>query len=227
MGYSWNPSDSTAHQTAMSGGGAAAGFVMSGGGMGGTTGVLDWEKTPQYAGKVATTLLSAGAAAASGAAAFSSAAGPGGTIAGVVLGAVGIAVQGGLDAYDTQKAIAMLKKALADAKGLPAGTARKDELVEAIEYCVRKRGVKFNKSVANASIVGQPFNPLYKAGKAIYKKAMGTKGVNRAHYADLVMGLAKEPGKVGEIARLIVQTIVGEQYDNVAKKALETAFKSG
>ena len=227
----------SAQESGMTGGGGVASWVSNFGAMGGTTGLLNVEKDHQ--GKVTrsvnsrvavTTLLGAGAAAASGAAAFSAAAGPGGAIAGAVLGTVSGAITGGLAAYDGQKAIAALTQVhdllLVVLRHEP-GNVEAAELEECVRYCLGKNAVKRNKGIANASIVGQPMTALYKAGKAIYKTAQGTKGVNRKKNAEQLLKLAKQNSPIGVQARKVVEIIIMKDYDRIASDAVADAMKSG
>jgi hypothetical protein len=226
----------SAQQSGMQGGAGIGSWVSNVGGMGSTTGLL--KVTRNANGTVtrsidrrvaATTLLNAGAAAASGAAAFSVAAGPGGAVAGAVLGAVGGAISGGLAAYDAQKTIASIGQLIERAQKpttviKPADRA---ELLEALNYCVRKSAVKRNKGIANATIVGQPATVLYKGAKAVYKFAKGTKGVNREKYAEYLVEKAKSKDEAGNIAREAVRSIMDMNYDQIAKSAVADAMKSG
>jgi hypothetical protein len=191
------------------------------GGLASTTGLLGSGKSIDPR-KAATSLLQAGAVAASGAATFSATAGPGGAIAAAVLTTVGTGVEGGLNAYDAQKTIARLQEAYRSAKQL-----NDPEMVEKIEWLMRKQEIKFNKGVANATLVAQSGVVAYKTGKAIYKWAKGTKGVNRAGAAEYFIEKAKGSGQTGMIARMVIQAVVAQSYEQLAKSALSDAFKSG
>ncbi len=223
----------SARESGMSGGGGVASWSANLGGMSGTTGLLEVDEAGKRGinGRVAaTTLLSAGAAAAGGAVTFCAAAGPGGAVAGAVLGTVGAAVSGGLAAYDAQKTIAGLKQVETKVdtflKTNP-GDADAIALKECITYCVGKSGVKFNKGVANATIAGQPLTALYKTGKAIYKFAKGTKGVNRRANATSVVKLSEKSTVIGGYAREVVKAIIAKDYEKIATDAIADAMKSG
>jgi hypothetical protein len=226
----------SAQQSGMQGGAGIGSWVSNVGGMGSTTGLLTMERQPDgtYKRKInkgvaATTLLNAGAAAASGAATFSVAAGPGGAVAGAVLGAVAGAVSGGLAAYDAQKTIASIEQLLERAQNPNAAIKPDDrvQLVEALQYCIRKTAVKRNKGIANATVVGQPATVLYRGAKAVYKFAKGTKGVNREKYADYLVEKGKSKDVAGNIAREAVASIMKANYDEIAKGAVADAMKSG
>jgi hypothetical protein len=204
-------------------GSATGSMIGNAGGLNGTTGLYStnggFDKRA-----LANTLLQAGSATAGGFASFGSAASMtgGGAIAGTVIGALAQGLKGGLNAYDAQKAMAALKECALDAKRLHDA-----ELEEKIGWLMQKQQRKFSKGAADASLVAQPGVMLYRAGRAIYKGAKGTKGVNREAAASWFVDAAKAGGQRGMIANKVIQAVVNMEYEKLAKTALADAFKSG
>lgn len=196
------------------------------GGLGGTTGLYDSIKGVNKRA-VAQTCIKTASACASGAATFaSSTTAGGGVVAGVILGSLGDALSGGLQAYDAQKCRAALNRCLDAAYALHNYPGVDHQLVEALEGCVAKQNIKFRTGVGKATVVGQPGVHIYRAGKAIYKGVKGTKGVGRATRAAYLVDKAKQDDTGGEIAREAIKAIMGMQFDQIATKAVAEAMKS-
>ncbi|MFK7699316.1 hypothetical protein [Pseudomonas caspiana] len=222
--------------TQLSGGFGQAGWVANVGGLSGTSGLLvvDRDSNGAITRRVerrvaANTAITMCASAASGAATFSQAAGPIGGIVGSAAGMVSTALKGGLAAYDGQKAIAQLKQIQMSLGNLSSKGSPDLQLVaEALDYCIGKQSLKRNKGLADASIVGQPGNAFYKGGKAIYKFAKGTKGVNRAVVAKALVQIAKKnSGDASVIARRIIEIVAANNFENILTNAVADSLKSG
>jgi hypothetical protein len=239
-GWQYDPSAGSTGEARMTGGAAVATFIATAGGLGSTSGLLT--VTPDGQGGVrrgvdarvaATTGLTAMAAAASGAAAFSQIAGPGGAVAGTVLGMIGTAVNGGLAAYDAQGTKATLleiqKYAIAATRTGEKGEDI-DAVLEALDFCIHQQGVKFAKGVANTSIVGQPLLIGYKTGRALQKWADGTKGVARDSISRQLVEISKKPDGTASapgLARRIIAAVVAKNYDSIMQDAVSNAMKTG
>jgi len=197
-------------------GGMANGFDLSG-----TSDI--YNSVDGFDGRnVVSTSLQVGSAVANGVSTFASAAGPGGTIAGVVLGAVGEAVSGGLNAYDAQKTIAGLKIERDN-----AWRENKAELATIIDACINKAKGKKRQGIAKASIIGQPGVMAYRTGRAIYKSFKGTKGVGRTQRATRLYEMAVNgSGPEQKIAQKVIAIICGEQMETVLKNTIAEAMKS-
>ena len=148
-------------------------------------------------------------------------------IASSVVGTVCKGISGGVTAHKAQKAIAALEQAYHAADMLPDSNEDRVLLMYTIDRCIGKQRVKRNKGIANATLVGQPLNTLYRAGKAAWKFAKRTKGVHRRENAQNLMGIAKKQGDAGKIARDAIKAIIDQNYEEIATKALEDAMKSG
>lgn len=199
-----------------SGAGIATGFGMSG-----TSDLYNSEDGLQGR-NIGMACLQLGSAAAGGAAAFSSAAGPGGTIAGVVFGVVGEAVGGGLNAYDAQKTIAALK-----IQHKKANRSNCQELGSIIESCMAKAKGKRAQGVAKATVAGQPGVMAYRTGRAIYKAIRGTKGKGRKERSERLYHFALNGNPVEKtIAQAVIVAICGDKMDQVLKNSISDAMKS-
>jgi hypothetical protein len=222
----------------LSGGSGQAGWISNLGGLSGSgNNLLSVER--DGAGAVtrsvdrraaATTALALCASAASGAATFSQAAGPIAGAVGTAVGMVSTALTGGFTAYDGQKAIAQLKAIQASLSESTSVQWTQDlKLVaDALDYCISKQTVKRNKGVADATLLGQPVNAIYKGGRAVVKFAKGTKGANRAMTAETLVQIAKKNvGTAPKIARRMIEIIAAQNFESVLTNAVADALKSG
>ncbi|KAB0486899.1 hypothetical protein SAMN04490202_0354 [Pseudomonas reinekei] len=177
----------------------------------------------------ASAAISVLAGAATGAAAFTQLAGPGGAVAGAAFNMIGTALTGGLAAYDSQKCIAELRRldGMLDVPNLH-WTEDLVTVSMAIEYCIGKQQVKFNKGVSNATGVGQPLVAAYRGGKAVMKWIQGTKGKNRQQISkELVRIAQKNNGIAPEMARQVISAIAAQNFDSFIVDSVANAMKSG
>jgi hypothetical protein len=238
-GWVWDPNAGSHLESGMAGGSAMAGWVGTLGGLSNTGGLLNvtYDENGNPIRSIdkrvaATTAITVCAGAANGAAALSQIAGPGGAIAGTALGMITTAVSGGFAAYDAQKAIAQLKlihdEVWAAQTSLKGGDNDLYEVSDILGYCIGKQGVKRNKGIANASLVGQPLGGLYKSGKAIDKYIKGTKGQGRTQAAKGLLAIAKKnTGPAAGFARRVIETIAAKNFENILTDAIADAMKSG
>ncbi|MFA5985305.1 MAG: hypothetical protein WC782_14915 [Methylococcaceae bacterium] len=150
-----------------------------------------------------------------------------GTAFAIGVGVVTDAVTNGIAAYDSQKSVAALKQLISQHSLASAtGGSERSELYEIVQYCIGKRTSKRDRQIAKAVPVSGFGVSLYQGGKAIYKMAKGTKGVNRQKYADLLYSYAARNDEVGTIAKKIVAIIAGANFEQLLKNSLQSAMKS-
>lgn len=221
--------------------------MSSGFGTAGTTGLLRVQvgadgKAHRSIGKreAAQTAFRAMNAAAAGVATYGSGATCGGAaIAGAAVGLVATAVEGGFTAYDAQKTRAKLLRLIdaVEAKSAILGRAGNDasspeamdgwELYNCLLKCVGKTEHKLAYAAGNISVVGQPIVAGVRAGRAIAKFAMGTKGVGRQTRSETLYRLASNTQSPWcQIANDAINAICAQKFEDFVKGALADAMKS-
>lgn len=234
-GNIYDPGAGSVGESRMTGGAQFATWFSNFGGLAGVSDlvVVDADGRRQINGRVAvTTGLTVMAAAASGASAFSQLAGPGGAVAGSVLGLLSTAATGGFAAFDAQSTRAALlqiqEKAVAAKKMGEKGDI--DAVLEALEFCLKQQRRKFYKGVGNATMAGQPIVALYRTGRAIQKTVNGTKGVGRADVSRQLVEISKKPSSTDAapgLARQIIAAVVAKNYDSIMQDAVSSAMRTG
>ncbi len=152
---------------------------------------------------------------------------PGAGPAGSVISMVGRAIGGGLNAYDAQNTVAELKAIAVSLNGSSLSASDKSKLQGCLDHLLAKQGIKFKAGVSNATVIGQPGETIYRAGKAIYKFAKGTKGVHRQESAQALIDMLKSPNADAKgFAERILMAVAKNDFDKMIKATIANVFKS-
>lgn len=157
----------------------------------------------------------------------SAAAGPYAAVAATGLNMVLGSISDGINAYDTQKTVAILKslkKHLAQVQNPQA----KNDLETALDVAITKKTRHRDISIGQASTlqIGKIGVAAYRAGRAIHKKRTGTKGKSRENAADTIIKYLDSKGPEGYIAREIVKAIAKQNFDSILKNSIKESLRS-
>lgn len=144
---------------------------------------------------------------------------------GIGVGLVCNAISNGIDAYDTQKTVAALRKLSKEKLPRVSGQER-DDLEFVIELAWKKKNRHVGIAVGSAIPVGSIGVSIYRGIRGAHKKRTGTKGVSRKQAADILLEYKNKPGPAGDIAREIIVIVAGRNFEDLMKKSIANALKS-
>jgi hypothetical protein len=156
----------------------------------------------------------------------STAAGPYGAAVSAGLSMVLGSISDGIDAYDTQKTVAILKKLEREVAGLPEPA--KSDLGYVLEIAIKKKTRHRDIAIGQASTLqlGKIGVGVYRMGRAIHKKRTGTKGVSREKAAEDLLKYIRAGGRAGDIAKKIVAAISRQNFDDMLKNSIKESLRS-
>ncbi len=189
-----------------------------------TAGPAPWLNAIKYGAGVASGVVGAAAPAA----------GPYGAIVATGVGMIVGTISDGIDAYDTQKVVAALKRLRALMLGnlfRSTGAANDPDyqaLLQVLDVALEKKERHRDIAIGQAATlqVGRIGVAAYRAGRAIQKKISGTKGVGREEAAATLMRLRDQNGWAGEVAREIVKVLCKKSFDDLLKSSIKESLRS-
>jgi hypothetical protein len=190
----------------------------------GGTHLDDWSSKPApWLNAIQTTASLGGSLAA-----FSSSAGPYGAIVGAGVGAICGSITDGIDAYDSQKTVAELKKIQKDDLPKVRDATQRGALAQVIAVALAKKTRHRDIAISQAATLGvsKMGTAMYRIGRAIHKKRTGTQGVSRDQAADTLIAYMKDPGPAGVVAKKIIQAVAKQNFDDLLKSSIKDSLRS-